>query len=44
MGSQLDGGMKTLKVRLNKSKRCIKDFDITETTNYGLSIVSCRKR
>ena len=28
MGGELDGGMKKLKVRLNKGKRCIRDFDI----------------
>ena len=44
MGGQLDGGMKKLKVRLNKGERCIRDFDITETMNYGLSIVSCVKK
>ena len=37
----IDGWMKKLKVRLNKDERCTRYFDITETVNYGLSIVSC---
>ena len=36
--------MKKLKVRLNKDERCTRDFDITETANYGWSIVSCVKK
>ena len=44
MEGQLDGGTKKLKVRINKGERCTRDFDITETTNYGLSIVSCVKK
>ena len=44
MGGQLNGGMKKLKVRLNKDERCTRDFDITETANYGQSIVSCVKK
>ena len=44
MGGLLDGETKKLKVRLNKDERCTRDFDITETTNYGRSIVSCVKK
>ena len=44
MGGQLDGGSKKLKVRLNKGERSTRDFDITETANYGLTIVSCVKK
>ena len=46
MGGQLDGGTKKLKIRLNKDERCTKDFNITETANYGRSIVniSCVKK
>ena len=42
--STIVGGTKQLKVRLNKGERCIRDFDIIETTNYGLSIVICVKK
>ena len=44
MGGQLNGGMKKLKVRLNKDESCTRDFDVTETANYGRSIVSCVKQ
>ena len=44
MGGLLVGGMKKLKVRLNKEERCIRDFGRMETANYGLSIVSCVKK
>ena len=44
MGGQLNGGMKKLKVRLNKKERYTREFDITETANYGRSIVSCVKK
>ena len=40
VGALLVGGMKKLNVRLNKGKRCIRDFGVMETANYGLSIVS----
>ena len=40
-GRSTSGGMKNLKVRLNKGERCTKDFDIMETANYGRSIVRC---
>ena len=43
VGGQLNGGTKKLKVRLNKDERCTRYFDITETANYGRSIVSCVK-
>ena len=44
MGGQLDGGTKILKVKFNKGKRCIRDFNIMETKNYGLSTESCVKK
>ena len=44
MGSQLDSWTKKLKVRLNKDERCTRDFDITETANYGRGIVRCVKK
>ena len=44
MECQLDGGTKKLKVRLSKGERCIRDFDIMETTNCGLSTVSYVKK
>ena len=44
MGGQLVDGTKKLKVKLKKGKRCIRDFDITATMNYGLNIVSCVKK
>ena len=44
MGGQSDGGTKKLKVKLNKDERYTRDFDITETANYGRSIVSCVKK
>ena len=44
MGGQLNRGTKKLNVILNKDERCTRDFDITETTNYGRSIVSCVKK
>ena len=31
-------------IKGNKGKRCIRDFGRMETTNYGLSIVSCVKK
>ena len=44
MRGQLNGGTKKLNIRLNKDEWCTRDFDITETANYGRSIVSCVKR
>ena len=44
MGGQLVGGMKKLKVRLNKGERHIRDFGRMETMNYGENIVSCVKK
>ena len=44
MGGPLDGGTKKLEVRLNKDEMCTRDFNITETANYGRSIVSRVKK
>ena len=44
MGGQLAGRTNILKIILNKGERCIRDFDIMKTKNYGLSNVSCVKK
>ena len=33
-----------IKGKIKQSERCTRDFDITETANYGRSIVSCVKK